>query len=111
MRITTARHVVLGTLLMLGSYFDASAVVVMGAWPCGEWVKNEQADSWEARVQRSWLIGYVSGQAAATGVDVLKGASGPSMILWVTNYCNSNPLDKSHDAAANLFNELVKKLR
>jgi hypothetical protein len=111
MRIPTARHLVLGTLLMLGAYFDASAVIVMGSRGCGEWVKNEKEGGWPGVVQRSWLNGYISGKAVATGIDVLRDASGQSLSLWVTNYCNSNPLDYSDDAAEKLFTELLKKIR
>ena len=94
---------------MLGAYFDASAITTMGAKPCGEWVKNEESNGWPAVVQHGWVIGFISGVSLHADIDVLKNASGDSIILWITNYCRRNPLENSGDAAAKLFVELLQK--
>jgi hypothetical protein len=109
MRLTTIQNLVLGTLLMLGAYFDACAVTTMGAKPCGEWVKNEESNDWPAIVQHGWVIGFISGVSVAVDSDVLKTASKDSIYLWITNYCRRNPLENSGDAAAKLSVELLQK--
>ena len=98
-------------MFMLGACFEAGAVVTTGARSCGTWVKNAESDGWPSTVQNAWLVGFISGQAVMTNLDVLKNTSAESLYLWVTNYCKSNPLDFSDEAAYRLFIELKKKIR
>lgn len=58
----------------------------------------------------SWVLGYLSGAAAGSDIDVLKNVDNPNGIkIWIENYCKDHPLDGVPDAARALFLELVKR--
>ena len=40
----------------------------------------------------SWLLGYLSGMAVASGKAYLSGTDNSSIYKWMDNYCRKNPL-------------------
>jgi hypothetical protein len=54
-----------------------------------------------------WLLGYLSGIAAAKNIDLLQGAERKSLFLWMDNYCQKNPLKRISDGAHDLASELI----
>ena len=55
------------------------------------------------------LLGYLSGAAKYSGVDILQNADTESLYLWMDVYCSNNPLQKIYIGADSLFTELEKK--
>jgi len=98
---------------ILALYANTSlAVSVMGSKSCGEWIAQKPVGddkSWPRIISEAWLIGYISGRAAATGKDVLRDAAASGLILWVDNYCQMNPLAYTDEAGAKLFQELRRR--
>lgn len=88
---------------------NANAVALRGMPSCGDWVKNKGTDNWLFRTHQSWLIGYLSGIASGTGADILNGVDNNSIELWVTNYCNANPLSELNHAGDELYFYIVKQ--
>lgn len=92
-----------------GVFVNASeAVVVKGAAPCGQWVADE-ANSVSRIAKNGWLLGYLSGLSVGTNKSFLSGTDNASIFLWVTNYCNTNPLNDLDDAGDAIFYELRRK--
>ena len=111
MQTAKLRMYMLALTLTLAVHIDVGAVTMFGVISCGDWVKNVREKNLSEDLQSIWLNGYLSGAASASGDDVLKGASTASLLLWVTNYCNINPLENSSAAGNELFLELKKKMK
>jgi hypothetical protein len=91
---------------------NSNALTTMGSRSCGVWVKehNTNIETVLTAADGAWLTGYLTGFAIGTNIDILKGAEGESLILWITNYCNSNPLDNVGNAATSLALELKRRM-
>jgi hypothetical protein len=90
---------------------EAFAVTVIGARPCGEWLRAKAANektNWTRLTYESWLTGYLSGVASGSGKDALKGSTTSTIYAWMDNYCQANPAHDIDDGAIKLFRELVK---
>ncbi len=69
-----------------------AAVTSMGDRSCGKWIEGRKSpDAPYALAHESWLAGYLSGYAAATGSDFLSKADGPELVQWITKFCMDNP--------------------
>jgi hypothetical protein len=89
----------------------ANAVTVRGTPSCGSWVENRSTpNNWVAVANIAWLNGFLSGLAAASNKDFLNGTDLDSALVWVDNYCRSNPLNDLDDAGKALGTELVKRM-
>jgi len=92
--------------------FEAQAqVTIRGSASCGQWISDGRQNSERALLSERWLVGFLSGMAFHSGKDFIKGTDNPSIFLWVSNYCQANPLKEIVDAGNALFNELVKQKR
>tara|TARA_R110002012_G_scaffold58049_8_gene150550 strand:+ start:559 stop:885 length:327 start_codon:yes stop_codon:yes gene_type:complete len=95
------------SVLLLSVMFSASVTAEYtvygggGSKSCGFWIAEEEKSSGFYYAMSDWVAGYVTG-VASIGVIVLKKSDNPSRDLFVTNYCNANPLDKVVDAAGAL---------
>ncbi|RYH67703.1 MAG: hypothetical protein EON54_03810 [Alcaligenaceae bacterium] len=87
---------------------NALAVIVMGAVPCGVWVKDRTEKGWNETADRSWLTGFLSGLAIESEKDVLRTVNAESIYLWMDNYCRANPLKQLATGGQVLFEELSK---
>lgn len=77
----------------------AGAVLIRGAGTrgCGEWVaarRGGTASSAGAVNMEGWILGYLSGNADALNIDILRNVSAESIFLWMDNYCKANPLER-----------------
>jgi hypothetical protein len=85
-------------------------VTTRGARSCGEWVTNrENKGSSLSFSSENWVTGFLSGYAAYSNKDILKGTDNESIFLWVDNYCHKNPLEYTDSASGTLFKELLKQ--
>lgn len=78
---------------------------------CGVWAK-ERGDKTDG-YQKAWLIGYLSGLSAATGVEFWRkdghSLDNESVFLWMDKYCRENPLKLISNGARELFIEHTLK--
>ncbi len=89
----------------------SSAIATLGVRTCGNWVKEAKTpNSCAAIANQSWLVGYITGLAVGSNKDFLKDSDTDSLFLWVTNYCQKNPLEKLDSAGYALAEELIKKM-
>lgn len=111
MQPKSLRVFALSSLLTLGVHFDAGAapVTIFGARSCGAWLKNKSTGGMAATAQNGWLAGYMSGLAIGMNSDALDKTDLDSMELWVSNYCEKNPLDSTSTAGTALFFELKRR--
>ena len=97
------------SVLLLSVLFSASAsaykVYWHGSHSCGVWVDEEKRDSMMFLAMQTWVSGFVTG-INSTGISELKDTDIEAMTLFVSNYCNANPLDNVANAAEALTQEL-----
>jgi hypothetical protein len=113
------RHLVMGGLLSVAAAVPivakAATVTIIGdgALSCGKWISERGADGKPFQVRQAWVFGYLSGMATGVGSDALAPAAvdHASIVVWMDNYCQANPLDPVSKAASALFYELAKRSR
>lgn len=70
-------------------------VTARGARACSAWNENrvEQREGrpFKAEVHQTWLVGYLSGLAAGSGVDFLFEVDNETLFARVDQYCRDNP--------------------
>ncbi len=76
---------------------------------CGEWVVHREKSDTLALANASWLLGYLSGSAVATGKNFLPGIDNPSIFKWMDKYCQANPLRDLRGGGDVLASELTRK--
>ncbi|RYH67704.1 MAG: hypothetical protein EON54_03815 [Alcaligenaceae bacterium] len=94
------------------SLYSATAsaeVMHLGVRSCGQWVKARSAKGPAAMYYENWVAGYMSGLAAGTDKDFLNGMDEDSIMLWIDNYCQANPLESVPGASLKLGFQLAKK--
>ena len=67
-------------------------------------------DGPKSEIYKEWLLGYLSGLASSSGVNILGDKDEESIYLWIDNYCKANPLDTLSDGSNELFGEQEKKM-
>jgi hypothetical protein len=67
-------------------------VTVRGSGTCREYLDAAHTSVEQAMNHLTWLLGYLSGLAVATQVNVLgKNDNAESMLTWVNTYCQAYP--------------------
>ena len=99
--------VVLFCLLVIATVSSQSLAVVnvRGMSACGGWLNRGNGEL--AQMRQAWVIGYLSGRAAATDKDLLSGTDDATIFLWLDNFCRANPNKDVEDGAAALAGELI----
>lgn len=87
---------------------SAEDVTVRGSGTCQGFLDAERNSVPEAVKQLTWLLGYVSGLAVATEVDVLGNHDPDSMLKFVDNYCERYPA-KYLSNAGNMYYQFRKE--
>lgn len=109
------RVLVLAQCLLFAGPLAAEAqtfgLVGGGMDSCGQWVSS--SNNGMHVVYMSWVLGYLSAysmmKAVRTGQDTrLSQSDLQALDLWMTNYCNANPLKSINDGAYALAVELTK---
>lgn len=94
------------------SYYD-DTITSLGTPSCGAWTKHGQAkkrgDNVDALMDRSWLVGYLSGMSTGRSIDALHGTDYDSLVLWMDNYCDRHPLERISKGADELWLELADR--
>lgn len=91
----------------------AATVKVKGIPSCEQWTK-ERAEQ-QFRASGMWLIGWLSGWAAATGKNFWEGENSSvleseTVFQWMDAYCQANSLEDVADGGVKLFVERVKAM-
>lgn len=86
----------------------SAPVSLFGVPDCGQWVNRK------SEPDKAWLLGYVSGlnfkHVEKGGTNALNTVnSADQMFVWMTNYCQKNPMSKLSDAGFEMFQELLIK--
>lgn len=95
-------------ILSSASLVHAVTIEIRGGASCGQWTESRLQD-WAAIGNQRWLVGYLSGLAAAYRKDILRGTDNPSIFLWMDNYCRANPLKRIDNGGDLLYRELVRQ--
>ena len=94
--------------------FSASSYAdeFFGGGGCGQWSisRAEPRPSVNEAANFGWLMGFLSGLASGTGVNVLVGVAPQSIAFWMDKYCRANPSNKVGTGAITLFNELKEQM-
>ena len=90
----------------------ASTILGHGAASCGAWTADEldQGVTWVG--DKAWLAGYLSAYSTyrrPTEADVPADLDSDARNAWVSAYCAAHPLDRIHEAADALINELKRR--
>jgi hypothetical protein len=100
------KHNIAATALILSaasiSSLAAGTVRVQGGSSCGTWVSER------GPYHKGWLLGYLSGIAMGSAIDILGDTDYDSIYLWMDKYCRDNPLKKISDGGSDLALELVR---
>jgi len=98
---------ILSCLLVIATVSSQSLAVVnvRGMSSCGGWLTRGTGEL--AQMRQAWVIGYLSGRAAATDKDFLTGIDDATIFLWLDNFCRANPNKDVEDGAAALAAELI----
>lgn len=100
----------IGTILFASPVRAEQEVTVFGAGAsvtCGKWLAEKNEDNLIGAVYRQWLLGFVTG-AAAAGIK-MGDTDSAAMFAWMDKYCRENPLDTAAVAAAKLVIALQGK--
>jgi len=86
-----------------------------GVSSCGYWVSNRTAvnsddDGWPSRVNRAWVVGFVSGAGYTSPSDLVEVDSS-AINAYMDRYCAAHPLDRISVAASRLVDELLSTRR
>jgi hypothetical protein len=93
--------------------FTASdATEVAGRQTCRLWLAHmgrRSETSWTQIAAQQWLAGYLSGLAAGTGVDALKGVDMEIVYRGMDDFCRENPSLGIREGGDRIFGELQQK--
>ena len=86
----------------------SAPVSLFGVPDCGQWVNRK------SEPDKAWILGFLSGlnfeHVKEGGGNALKAVnSADQLFVWVTNYCQKNPMSRLSDAGVLLFDELSMK--
>ena len=76
---------------------------------CGEIVEAQRKNNKNAAQDASWFMGWIS--ASGWMGAKLASTDKASVVLFVTNYCNENPLKTKGDAARALIAALEEEAK
>ncbi len=100
---------------LFGSHLFAAEVDLMGTRSCSNWSEerrmansSKEMNRIPVLITRSWFLGYLSGRAAASRKNFLKGTDSDSIFLWLDNYCRANPNKDLDSAGVELARELMQ---
>lgn len=85
------------------------AVRIHGSVSCEDWLGRRTPNGNVLTAYSTWVLGYLSGRAVESNLDVLRYIDSRSVSLWMDNYCRDNPPSNAAEGGDNLFVELAKR--
>ena len=96
--------VLLGLLAATSVGIARQTMYGIGALSCGKWLEVRREDSTLNIQNVSWLMGWMSSAGYYAGP--LKKSDSAAMSAWIDQYCRTNPLDDTQEAAIALVEVL-----
>jgi hypothetical protein len=91
---------------------SAQNVTVRGSGTCQAYLDAKRNSVQEAVKDLNWLLGYMSGLAVATQVNILgNGDNAESMLNWVDAYCQRYPARYLSDAGDLYYRFLKERMQ
>lgn len=98
---------------MLVTSQNSSAYESRGARSCAGWQQYRQDEKAEvprnSEIYETWLIGYLSGIVAGSGMDFLAGTDSESVFLMADAYCAEHPNMNLAGAGTRIARELMQQ--
>jgi hypothetical protein len=98
---------------LLATSHPALAYESRGARSCVVWqeYRRDQIAGYplNSETYQTWLIGYLSGIVAGSGMDFLAGTDNESVFLMVDGYCAANPLMNLAAAGTYVARDLMQQ--
>jgi hypothetical protein len=80
---------------LLGSSLSAAAFDSRGARSCGDWTQHRLdavgGHKLNSDISQTWLVGYLSGMVAGSGMDFLTGTKNPVLFGMADDLCRKYP--------------------
>lgn len=113
LRRTLTSGLLAAVLAFAATQARAEDVTVRGSGTCQEYLDAKRSNAVQEAVKDlTWFMGYVSGLAVATHVNVLgKGDSADSMLYWVDAYCGRYPAKYLSDAGDLYYRFRVEQMK
>src|SRR5215472_16358814 len=84
----------LAVALMIGSAEAAKVIIGLGTASCGTWTADRRnPEGLPARLKSQWILGFLSGVAAAEEFDPMQGVDANAVRAWMDDYCRAHPLE------------------
>lgn len=98
---------------LLGTNVLAVAVESRGSRSCASWLehRSEQLEghALNTEIDQTWVVGYLSGLIAGSGIDLLVGTSNGSIFAMVDAYCQAQPNSDLAAAGTSVARELMQQ--
>jgi hypothetical protein len=86
-----------------------SLVSGSGVDTCGTWVQRRSSDRVFAALDEEWVLGFLSGFAAANSSDFLKDTDPKGIFAAMDQECSKDPLDHVAEAADRVGARIIKR--
>jgi hypothetical protein len=109
------RHLcgVLAGCCLLSTSHHVLAYESRGARSCVAWQEYRQDEKagypQHSETYQTWLIGYLSGIVAGSGMDFLAGTDNETVFRMVDAYCGANPLTNLATAGTYVARDLMQQ--
>lgn len=98
---------------LLGSSMLAFALEARGSRTCAAWqehrLEEKEGHTQHTEVDQTWMVGYLSGVVAGSGIDFLADTDNASIFSMTDVYCRANPLGHLAPAGTALARELMQQ--
>jgi len=98
---------------LLGTSVLAAAVESRGSRTCASWLEHRleqpEGHAFNTEIDQTWMVGYLSGLIAGSGIDVLVGTNNVSIFAMVDAYCQAQPNSDLAAAGTSLARELMRE--
>jgi len=97
---------------MSGTIGSSLAYESRGARSCSAWQEYRQdemaGNPRNSEIYQTWLVGYLSGIVAGSGMDFLAGTENEVVFLMTDTYCSENPTMNLSAAGTAVARELMQ---
>lgn len=98
---------------LLGACHLSWAYESRGARSCAGWLQysQDEAEGYpkNSEIYQTWLIGYLSGIVAGSGMDFLAGTESAAVFLMADAYCTENPAMNLAGAGTYIARQLMQQ--
>ena len=98
---------------LLGSSTLALALEARGSRTCAAWqehrLEETEGHTLHAEVDQTWLVGYLSGVVAGSGIDFMTDTNNASIFSMADVYCQANPFGHLAPAGTALARQLMQQ--